>query len=56
MRMFVRVFPVLLVISSLIITGCVTPRPAKKDPTQSGMFTGKSGKLVIYSNKTRKRR
>lgn len=54
--MLLRVFPAMLVIISLAIAGCVTPRPAKKAAPEPGLFTGKSGKFVIYSSKQRKRR
>ncbi len=54
--MFLRVFPALLVIISLAIAGCAKPRPIKKKGPEPGLFTGKSGQFVIYTNKKRKRR
>lgn len=56
MKIFLRVVPVLMVIISLVVTGCVTPRPVKKPAPEPGLFSGKSGKVIIYSSKTRKRR
>lgn len=54
--MLLRLFPALLVVVSLVITGCVTPRPMKKKAPEPGLFSGKSGQFVIYSDKKRKRR
>ena len=54
--MLLRVFPALLIIISLAITGCVKPRPLKKPEAQPGLFSGKSGEFTIYSDKQRKRR
>jgi len=54
--MFLRVFPALLVIISLAITGCVKPRPLKKKGPDPGLFTGKSGQFTVYTTKKRKRR
>jgi len=53
--MLLKVFPALLVIISLAVTGCQRPTTLKKE-TPTGLFTGKKGEMTIYSNKKRKRR
>jgi hypothetical protein len=51
-----RVFPLLLVIISLAITGCKRPRPVAEPGPEPGLFSGKKGEVIIFSNKKRKRR
>jgi len=56
--MFFRAFSLWLVIVSLALGGCdfKRPRPLAKEKPSPGLFTGKSGKLIIYDSKQRKRR
>jgi len=46
-----------LVIFSLVLGGCnfKRPRPLAKEKPTPGLFSGKSGDVIIYNSKTRKR-
>jgi len=54
--MLLRVLPLLLIVISLVVTGCQRPRPVAEAGPEPGLFTGKSGEFVIISDKKRKRR
>jgi len=47
-----------LVIVSLVLGGCnfKRPRPLAKEKASPGLFSGKSGEIIIYDTKKRKRR
>ncbi len=50
-----KVLTVLLVMISVTLGACERPRPFNPNKKEPGLFTGKSGELIIYKNKTRKR-
>jgi len=50
-----RILVILLVMMSVTLGACARPRPFNPNKPEPGLFSGKSGELVIYNSKTRKR-
>jgi len=55
-NVFFRVFPLLLIIVSLVTMGCQRPRPLAEPKPEPGLFSGKSGEFVYGGGKKRRKR